>query len=158
MTREDQARNDAVACAMLVCFALIAWFTSGCGASPITVAARGVDVTAQMLAPTMDAARLERARELDACEAAAEALACLDAGEAEWRPRIAALNAARDALDAVLSGLELAHAHEAGAPTVETLVALAHLALNAWMAAGRTGIDMPALPPEVLALLGGSPS
>ena len=83
MTREER-----VACGLVVVFALVACLTSGCGASAVTQAARGVDVTSQLLAPAMSAAVHVRGAELDACDVAPAPLDCLDAGERAWAPRI----------------------------------------------------------------------
>lgn len=144
------------------CLATLLCMTShGCG-SALATSARGVETTARLLAPTMDAAVSVRRVELDACERlpVGEDLACVDAGEAAWRPRVDALNGARDALVAVLDGLDAAHAGGTGAPTHDALVGLARAALAAWLAAGAmlqpAGVALPSLPPEVVALIGGA--
>ena len=93
-----------------------------------------------------------RAAELDACTDEA----CLDAGEALWAPRVAALNAARDTLELVLDGLDAAHRHGT-APSAATLLEWARTAADAWALAAHVlelaGLEFPALPDEVHMLL-----
>jgi len=84
--------------------------------------------------------------------------AAVEAVRAHWAPALASCELAADTHDAWVTALALA---AAGAPfTLADGIALAESALSVWQSLTATlavaGVEMPALPPELVALTGGA--
>ena len=132
----------------------LALLFSGCGYA-LTAQARAAVVVGVGLGSAGAEIHDARAASLDACEDEP----CLDAGEARWAPALAAYESARAALTVWVESLDVARqVGEDDSVLAALLVAVARIAREwADLAAALLplGVELPALPSPVAALLGG---
>ena len=135
----------------------------GCSPSALQAHATIATVTGVTVSGAGDVLLDARRVDLDECEAVADeaaALACLDEREPLWSPALAAYEATRVALVGYVEAIELARAAGEGddilAALVRALVRVASKYDGLAAALRAVGVDAPALPSAVAALLGGA--
>jgi hypothetical protein len=154
-----------IACGILAACAFFASCLSGCGASAVQTHARAATIAAVATQGAARAVADGAARDaVDSCPDTADDdadRACVAAARVRWAPADAAIGTTRAALLAWVEALDVARLAGDGADLWAPLglAAARLLAEYARLSAvlAPLGVEMPALPPLVLSLVGGAP-
>lgn len=139
----------------------VPFFVTGCSPSALQTHATIASVTGHVFDTACAEVEAARSREQHAIADGPldrdESRVAVDAVRARWAPALASCELAADTHDAWVTTLALA---AAGAPfTLADGLALAQQALSVWQSLSATlmiaGVEMPAVPPELVALVGG---
>jgi hypothetical protein len=136
--------------------AIVAWTCSGCGASAIRVQARAATIATVALEGVQRVTMAETHARLSACQDDA----CTVAVEADMAPIALAHDAARATLTGWVEALDVAAIAGDDGDVIAALITAATRWLSEWSTLARVlaaiGLDVPELPPFLLALAGGA--